>query len=247
MAAKRRLDQILLERQLVDTRQKARALIMRGDVLVRDVPCEKAGTMLDPDVPIRLRRQASPYVSRGGEKLAGALDELNLSLSGVVAMDVGASTGGFTDCLLQNGVARVYAIDVGSNQLHVKLRNEPRVVVWEKTHILHLEPEAFEEVPSLAVIDVSFIGLRRILEKVVSLLGEDADIVALVKPQFELQPEFVGKGGVVKNEADQIKAVDLVVEHAQQLGLECISSLASCLTGNKKGNQEYFVHLKKRS
>jgi 23S rRNA (cytidine1920-2'-O)/16S rRNA (cytidine1409-2'-O)-methyltransferase len=219
---------------------------MRGDVLVGDVPCEKAGTMLSPEVDIRLRRAAAPYVGRGGEKLAGVLETLRLDLSNRVAVDVGASTGGFTDCLLQNGVAKVYAVDVGSNQLHMKLRDDPRVVVWEKTHILHLEKEAFAETPSLAVVDVSFIGLRRILEKVAELLSEEGDIVALVKPQFELGPELVSKGGIVKNEADQLRAVELVSEYAQRIGLETVGHYASCLKGGKKGNQEYFIHLRNK-
>lgn len=239
---KQRLDQLLVERGLAPTRHKAQALIMSGEVLVDEVPHCKAGQKVSEQAFVRLRQPQLKYVSRGGEKIQWAFDYFQLDLRNAVALDVGASTGGFTDCMLQRGAELVYAVDVGTNQLDYKLRADPRVVVHEKTHVLNLSPEAFAgSRPHIGVIDVSFIGLRKILKSVVSVLEAPFFILALVKPQFELGPEYVSKGGVVKEEKDRLKAVELVEEYGKSLGLQYSGFTPSPLKGEKKGNQEYFV------
>lgn len=242
---KKRLDQLLVDRGLAQSRHKAQALIMSGSVLVKDTPITKAGYSVPIDAELRLRGEIGKYVGRGGEKIEAAFDYFQVPLSGIIALDVGASTGGFTDCMLQRGVQLVYATDVGTNQLDYKLRQDPRVVVREKTHALQLKAEDFSPRPNLATIDLSFIGLRKVLPAVVSVLVSPFGIVALVKPQFELGPEFVSKGGVVKQEEAQKLAVTLVEETAADLGLERHGYIPSPLKGEKKGNQEYFVYFTK--
>jgi 23S rRNA (cytidine1920-2'-O)/16S rRNA (cytidine1409-2'-O)-methyltransferase len=212
-------------------------------VLVDDTPVEKAGAQVSPESTIRLRTSGSSFVGRGGDKLDGALEHFDLCVQGAIALDVGASTGGFTDCLLRRGASRVYAVDVGYNQLDFRLRTDERVVVREKTNAKELFPEQFNPKPSLAVIDVSFIGLRKILPAVVSCLENPCRIVALVKPQFELGPEYVEKGGVVRDEEHQLYAVSLVRDAALGLGLNVFGTTPSRLKGEKKGNQEYFIYL----
>ena len=218
---------------------------MSGNVLVNDVPIDKAGTKIPLNAAIRIRGSQSQFVGRGGDKINAAFEHFDILLQDVVALDVGASTGGFTDCMLQRGAAKVYAVDVGYNQLDPRLRSDPRVVVMEKTHAAELTTELFSPLPAFATIDVSFIGLRKVLEPVSRVLVEGAAIVALVKPQFELGPEHVGKGGVVKDEALHRQAIALVEEAALQLGLLPSGNVPSPLKGEKKGNQEYFVYLKK--
>ena len=239
---KHRLDQLLVARGLVESRTKAQALIMAGQVLVNDEPVEKAGTLLAPEVNIRIRGEAQKYVSRGGDKLAGALDQFAIDVQDVVAIDVGSSTGGFTDCLLQRGAKQVYAVDVGHNQLSAKLLSDPRVVVMEKTHVKDISADIFSPRPTLATIDVSFIGLRKILPFVFGVLPSSSTIVCLVKPQFELGPEYVEKGGVVPGEKEQLLAVKLVDDFLLEHGWSVLATCPSALRGEKSGNQEYFIH-----
>ncbi len=239
-----RLDKLLLERGLSETRSKAEALIRTGVVLVNDTPIEKPGTLVDSEANLRLRGGQSPFVGRGGEKLSGALDAFELDLDGVVALDVGSSTGGFTDCMLQRGASRVYAVDVGTNQLAHKLRTDDRVVVLERLNAKSLSADMFDPQPTFATVDVSFIGLTKVIEPIIGVLAAPFTVVALVKPQFELAPEFVAKGGVVKDPELQIRAVRQVQDFAKALGLSVSKGEPSVIKGSKKGNQEYFVCLR---
>ncbi|HJQ83618.1 MAG TPA: TlyA family RNA methyltransferase [Candidatus Binatia bacterium] len=237
-----RIDRLLVERGLVASRERARRLVMAGAVLVADRPVTKPGTEVPDDAPVRLRGEDSPYVGRGGEKLAGALDAFGLDVRERVALDVGASTGGFTDCLLQRGARRVIAVDVGYGQLAWKLRADPRVVVLERTNARTLSPDRLPEPPDLAVVDVSFISLRTVLPAVASVLAAGAAIVALVKPQFEVGRGRVGKGGVVRDDALRAEAVALVRAEAERLGLGVRGEAESVLPG-PKGNREVFLWL----
>lgn len=241
---KKRLDLLLLERGLVSSREKAQALIMAGQVLVNDVPAEKAGAPVKSDAEIRIRGELSPYVGRGGEKLLGALEHFAISPQGHVALDVGASTGGFTDCMLQKGAVKVYAVDVGYNQLDEKLRRDERVVVMEQVHAKDLTREHFEPLPDFVSVDVSFISAKKILDSLARFLPMESLVVVLVKPQFEVGPEHVEKGGVVKDEAKQKAAVEAVVGHGAKLGFRSLGVSPSVLRGAKKGNQEYFALLR---
>ncbi len=209
---------------------------------VNGKPDLKAGHTIKLDSIVALT-PGERYVSRGGDKLAGALLDLNLSVSGVVGLDVGASTGGFTDCLLQNGAIKVYAVDVGTHQLADSLRIDPRVVSMEQTHILDVQPAQLEPLPSLAVIDASFISLKNILAKVAELTTPGGTILAMVKPQFEVGSKYLKKG-VVRDEAIQKQAVDDIIAFAQDLDFEYVAQAPSRLKG-PKGNQEYFIHFKK--
>ncbi len=215
---------------------------MTGDVLVGDRPITKPGAEVPADAEVRLRTADSPYVSRGGEKLAGALDAFGLEVRDLVAFDVGASTGGFTDCLLQRGARRVIALDVGYGQLAWKLRHDPRVVVIERTNARHLTPAMLPEAPDLAVVDVSFISLATVLPAVAGVLAPRGTIVALVKPQFEVGRGRVGKGGVVRDPAQRAEAVAGVRTAAEQLGLAVRGEAESVLSG-PKGNREVFIWL----
>lgn len=238
-----RLDNLLVERGLAEDLRQAQALIMTGDVLVNDVPVTKSGSLIDLSSSVRLRKSVSQFVGRGGDKIDPLFDAFNISLVNRVAIDVGASTGGFTDCMLQRFAKKVYAVDVGTAQLAEKLRQDPRVVVLEKTHAKDLSQIEFPEPPSFATIDVSFTSLRRVLEPVCAVLSESAELLCLVKPQFELEQDEVGKGGVVNELQLQQKAIDLVKQHAESLGLIVKGELPAALKGNKKGNQEYFLYL----
>jgi 23S rRNA (cytidine1920-2'-O)/16S rRNA (cytidine1409-2'-O)-methyltransferase len=237
-----RIDRLLVDRGLVASRERARRLVMAGAVLVGDRPVTKPGTEVPDDAEVRLREEASPYVSRGGEKLAGALDAFTLDARGRVALDVGASTGGFTDCLLQRGARRVIAVDVGYGQLAWKLRQDPRVVVVERTNARTLTAAALPETPDLAVIDVSFISLATVLPPVAALVQPGGTIVALVKPQFEVGRGRVGKGGVVRDPALRAEAVASVRGVAERIGLTVCGEAESVLPG-PKGNQEVFLLL----
>jgi 23S rRNA (cytidine1920-2'-O)/16S rRNA (cytidine1409-2'-O)-methyltransferase len=236
---KQRLDKIILSRRLVPSREIAQSLILRGDVLVNDTPVTKAGAQIREDAQIRIRGELPKYVSRGGDKLEGALSDFALDVSGLIALDLGASTGGFTDCLLQHGAIKVYAVDVGTAQLAEKLRQDPRVVSLEQTHAKELP--SFDPAPSLAAIDVSFIGLRKVLPFVFPILTPPWKILALVKPQFELGPECVQEGGVVPEESMQLRAVFLVEEFIAQNGFVSKGYSSSRLKGGRSGNQEYFL------
>ncbi len=241
---KDRLDKILVERGLVQSRERARALIMAGDVLVEDQLVSKAGHLVDISATIRLKNEPLPYVSRGGLKLAKALDEFRIEVKGLVAIDVGASTGGFSDCLLQRGVRRVYAVDVGYGQLAWKLRQDNRVEIFEKTNIRHLTADRLEVRPDIAVIDASFISLAKVLPATLTLLAQKAYIVALIKPQFEVGRGFVGKGGVVRDSRLHEKVIASITSVAETLGLEIKGIIESPLLG-AKGNMEFLIYLVK--
>uniref|UniRef100_A0A831XES1 TlyA family RNA methyltransferase n=1 Tax=Geobacter metallireducens TaxID=28232 RepID=A0A831XES1_GEOME len=240
-----RIDKLLVDRGLVQSRERARALIMAGQVVVNDHLVDKAGTQVPLDADIRLKGEDIPFVSRGGLKLARALDEFGLDVTDLVAIDVGASTGGFTDCLLQRGARKVYAVDVGYGQLAWKLRQDPRVVNLEKTNIRHLEPDALAELPELAVIDASFISLDKVLPPTLRLVSAGATIVALIKPQFEVGRGEVGKGGVVRDERKHREVVDNIVALAESLGLFVGGITESPILG-PKGNREFLIHLLRR-
>ncbi|MCE7988221.1 MAG: TlyA family RNA methyltransferase [Caldilinea sp. CFX5] len=236
---KQRLDLLLVERGLVESREQARRLIMAGEVLVDEVVRDKPGQSFAADVALRVRHPL-PYVSRGGVKLAAALDAFPIDVQGKIAVDVGASTGGFTDCLLQRGAARVYAIDVGYGQLAWKLRSDERVVVMERTNVRHLTELPGQTLADLAVIDASFISLNLVLPATLALLQPEADLVALIKPQFEAGKEQVGKGGVVREEAVHRRVLEDVFQLAEQLGLAVKGMMPSPLLG-PAGNVEFLI------
>jgi 23S rRNA (cytidine1920-2'-O)/16S rRNA (cytidine1409-2'-O)-methyltransferase len=241
--AKTRLDQLLVTRALADTRAKAQALILAGRVVVDGRLVDKAGTLVAADAEIVLKEPPSPYVSRGGDKLAAALDHFGVDPQGKVCLDAGASTGGFSHVLLLRGAARVYAVDVGYGQLDPIVRNDPRVVVLERSNLRTLPPEAIPEAIDLATLDLSFISLTLVLPKIVEFMRLGGKILALVKPQFEVGKDRVGKGGVVRDPALQQEAVDKVARAVRQLGLRVSAGFPSPLKG-PKGNQEYFLHVK---
>jgi 23S rRNA (cytidine1920-2'-O)/16S rRNA (cytidine1409-2'-O)-methyltransferase len=238
-----RIDRLLLDRGLAESREKARALIMAGDVLVGDRPVLKAGTEVAGHSPVRLRRPPHPYVSRGGVKLGGALADFGIAVGGRTAADIGASTGGFTDCLLQSGARKVFAIDVDPEQLDWRLAEDERVRKIAG-NARYLEPGWLDEPVDLVTIDVSFISLSLILPPAARLLAVGGEIVALVKPQFEVGRAQVGKGGIVRDPTLQAGAVAGVLELARSLGLSVRGSMPSPITG-KMGNQEFFVWLER--
>jgi len=240
--SKERLDTLLVDRGLAETRSRAQALILAGRVAVAGQVETKAGTLVPGDAPIVLKEGASPYVSRGGEKLAGALAHFQVNPRGKVAMDVGASTGGFSDCLLQHGVGKIYAVDVGYGQLDASLRQDPRVVVLERRNIRHLPLEDVPEPVDLITLDLSFISLTLVLPKILEFLRAGGEVLALVKPQFEVGKGQVGKGGVVRDVKMQQETVDKVARAARSLGLTVSPGYPSPLKG-PKGNQEYFLYL----
>jgi 23S rRNA (cytidine1920-2'-O)/16S rRNA (cytidine1409-2'-O)-methyltransferase len=239
--SKGRIDRMLVERGLVESREKAVRLILAGEVLVDGERVDKAGAVVPATAELEVRGR-SPYVSRGGEKLAHALEQFHVDPRGRICVDIGASTGGFTDCLLQRGASRVYAVDVGTGQLDAKLRNDPRVVVMERMNARTLDPRLFEERPSLAVIDVSFISLEKILPAAFHALASRGEVVALVKPQFEVGRAAVGKGGVVRDPALHRAAITRVARWAVLRGWHVLGVAASPLRG-PKGNHEFFLHL----
>jgi len=236
---KRRLDVLLVERGLVESRERAQSLIRAGAVLVDDQPVDKPGARVPANAHLRLR-ETLPYVSRGGLKLQAALDAFAIDVTGLVAVDVGASTGGFTDCLLQRGAARVYAVDVGYGQLAWSLRQDPRVVVMERTNIRYLE--ALPERVDLATVDVSFISLELVLPAVVRLLKPGGRIIALIKPQFEAGREQVGKGGVVRDPGVHRAVLHRVLTWAAHQGMILLGLIRSPLEG-PAGNVEFLAYL----
>ena len=240
--SKTRLDQLLVGRGLADTRAQAQTLIMAGRVLVAGRAVAKAGALVPGDTPVEVKAPRVRYVSRGGEKLAAALDHFKVDPTGKVALDVGASTGGFTHCLLRKGAARVYAVDVGFGQLDASLRRDPRVVALERRNIRHLPREAIPEAVDLATLDLSFISLTLVLPKILEFLRLGGELLALVKPQFEVGKGQVGKGGVVREPKVQQEAVDKVTKAAVALGMKVSPAFPSPLKG-PKGNQEYFLYL----
>lgn len=241
---KERLDKILLEKGLVESRERAKALIMEGKILVNDVPVTKAGALISVDAAIALKEDI-PYVSRGGLKLEAALDHFGIILEGLTAMDVGSSTGGFTDCMLKKGVKKVYCIDVGYGQLSWRLREDPRVVLFEKTNIRYLERERIPDEIDFITIDVSFISLKKILPKAMEFLKAGGQILALIKPQFEVGRGEVGKGGVVRDEGKRMLAVEEIKRFSEEIGLNVSGIFQSPIKG-PKGNIEYFIYLWKR-
>jgi 23S rRNA (cytidine1920-2'-O)/16S rRNA (cytidine1409-2'-O)-methyltransferase len=238
-----RLDRLLVERGLCDSRTRAQALILAGEVVVGDHAVDKPGTLVDADAPVRLKGSAAnPYVSRGGLKLRAALDAFPIAVTRTVCLDVGASTGGFTDCLLQAGAIRVYALDVGYGQLAWKLANDPRVVVMDRQNIRTLAPEQIPEPIDLAVADCSFVSLTKVLPHLLALLRPGADLVVLVKPQFEVGRERVGKGGIVRDDAARNDALVTVEATARELGFEVRGHLESPIAG-REGNREWLLWL----
>lgn len=242
---KLRLDLLLLKEGLVETRQKAQALILSGAVSVNGVVIDKSGflTSVTSDIQI-LSRSVSRFVSRGGDKIDSMFDKFMLSVDGGVVIDVGASTGGFTDCVLRRGASLVYAVDVGYNQLDYRLRTDSRVVVMERVNARYISDHVFDPKPSFAVVDLSFISLRLVLFPVSEVLVAGSFILALVKPQFELSSADISKGGVVRSEEARTRAVRLVEEYAESIGLALLGVEESPLKGLKGGNQEYFLCMK---
>jgi 23S rRNA (cytidine1920-2'-O)/16S rRNA (cytidine1409-2'-O)-methyltransferase len=242
MSQKQRLDRLLVELGLAPSREKAQALIMAGQVVVGDHAADKAGQQVAADVEIRIKGEVLPYVGRGGLKLRQALDKFAIDVTGLIALDVGASTGGFTDCLLQAGAARVFAVDVGYNQLAWKLRQDPRVVNLEKTNIRHLTPERLNAVPDMAVIDTSFISLSKVLPPTARLVRPGGAIIALIKPQFEVGRGYVGKGGIVRDPRAHEQAIEGVRQTAHELGLTVAGLCDSPISG-ADGNREFLILL----
>jgi 23S rRNA (cytidine1920-2'-O)/16S rRNA (cytidine1409-2'-O)-methyltransferase len=236
-----RVDQLLLEKALAVSRERAQSLIFAGQVLVNERKIDKAGMLVPSDSEIRILGEALRFVGRGGLKLEHALSKFQISVEGKNAIDIGASTGGFTDCLLQRGCAKVYAIDVGYGQLAWKLRQDPRVVVIERTNIRDMDASLITETVDLAVVDVSFISLEKVIPSALRFLKRDSEIVALVKPQFEVGKKLVGKGGIVRDEAERTAAVDRIARFLRGLGFEIHGVSPSPITG-QDGNVEYLLY-----
>lgn len=237
---RQRVDRLVVERGLVPSREKARRLILAGEVLVDDVPVDKPGTLVSDDARLRLRTPPKPYVGRGGEKLEGALEALGLDVAGMHVLDVGASTGGFTDCLLQRGASDVTALDVGRGQLDWKLYSDERVHVVEEVNARYLDSESFPEPFELIVVDVSFISLTKVLPALVSALKPGGRILMLVKPQFELSRAEIEAGGLVRDPDKHEKAISSVEKTATGLRLSTLACVPSPITG-ATGNQEFFL------
>ena len=242
---KERLDVLMVKRNLAESREKAKAILMSGIVYVDGQKEDKAGTFFEDTAVIEVRGHTLAYVSRGGLKLEKAMNRFHLDLKDKVCMDVGASTGGFTDCMLQNGAARVYAVDVGYGQLAWKLRNDPRVVCMEKTNIRYVTREQVPEPIQFASADVSFISLTKVLGPVKALLADGAEMVCLIKPQFEAGREKVGKKGVVREKSTHLEVIRMVMDYAWSLGFDLLHLDYSPIKG-PEGNIEYLLHIKKR-
>ena len=241
---KERLDVLLVKRGLAESREKAKAIIMSGIVYVEDQKEDKAGTTFDENAKIEVRGSTLKYVSRGGLKLEKAMTHFGVTLDQKVCMDVGASTGGFTDCMLQNGAVKVFSVDVGHGQLAWKLRNDPRVVCMEKTNIRYVTPEDIGEPLDFASVDVSFISLSKVLPAARELLKDGGEMVCLIKPQFEAGREKVGKKGVVRDPKVHLEVIQTVLQTAMDLGFSILDLEYSPIKG-PEGNIEYLVHLKK--
>ena len=241
---KERLDVLLVKRNLASSREKAKAIIMSGNVFVDGQREDKAGTSFSEEVQIEVRGHALPYVSRGGLKLEKAMKNFDVSMEGKVCTDVGSSTGGFTDCMLQNGAVKAFAIDVGHGQLDWKLRQDERVVCMEKTNIRYVQPEDLGEPIDFSSIDVSFISLTKVLLPIRNYLKENGEIVALIKPQFEAGREKVGKKGVVRDPTVHKEVLEHYLEHAQEAGFGVLGLTYSPIRG-PEGNIEYLGFLKK--
>jgi 23S rRNA (cytidine1920-2'-O)/16S rRNA (cytidine1409-2'-O)-methyltransferase len=237
-----RLDQLLFERGDASSLAHAQALILSGNVLVNDDPHQTAGALISPSTTsIRLRNQSHPYVSRGALKLLVAIETFSIQVSGKVALDVGSSTGGFTEVLLAHGAEKVYAVDVGTNQLDWKIRNNPKVVSMEKTNVRGLSAGAFSEPVELIVMDVSFVSATKIIPTLVTLAAASSPWVLLIKPQFEVEASHLGKGGIVLNNIYRQEAIDRVLKCAESLGRKCKGLIESPIEGTK-GNKEFLAH-----
>ena len=239
-----RLDKLLFEEGLVESREKAKAVILEGNVLVNGDVVDKAGALVRPDDILKVKSKM-PYVSRGGLKLEHAIKFFNIEVKGKIAMDVGASTGGFTDCLIQHDANKIYAIDVGYGQFHWILRTDERIILLERTNIRHIENDFIFDEIDIATIDVSFISLLKVIPKVLEFLKPSGEIVALIKPQFEAGRKDVGKGGVIRSEKKQLEIVEKIKSESEKMGLEVIGTTKSPLKG-PKGNVEYFIYLKRK-
>jgi 23S rRNA (cytidine1920-2'-O)/16S rRNA (cytidine1409-2'-O)-methyltransferase len=244
MTGKERLDKLLMERGFVQSRENARAFIMEGKVLVDGAMIDKPGIKVPAEAEIRLQEEDPLYVSRGGKKLKGAIEAFGIDPTGMVVMDVGASTGGFTDCILQEGARKVYAVDVGYGQLAWKLQQDPRVVNLERRNIRYLKREEVDEEIDLILIDASFISIEKFLSHLLGFLKNGGAILGLIKPQFEVGKGEVGKGGVVKNGVLHQKVIDRISGFCRSLGLSVLGVIESPLLG-PKGNKEFFIYLKK--
>ena len=238
---KLRIDRLLVDRGLVESRERGQALILAGQVLVNGQKQDKAGALVPEDAELRILGEVLPYVSRGGLKLAAALREFGVSADGKVALDVGASTGGFTDCLLQHGAKKVYAVDVGYGQMAWKIRQDPRVVTIERVNIRAIEPSLVPETVDMAVIDVSFISLEKVIPSILQFLRTGAELVALIKPQFEVGREQVGKGGIVRDVAARTAAVERVTIFIQEQDFDVKGIIPSPITG-QDGNVEFLIY-----
>jgi 23S rRNA (cytidine1920-2'-O)/16S rRNA (cytidine1409-2'-O)-methyltransferase len=246
MVRKDRVDIVLVERGMVSSREKARALIMAGKVTVEGKSVTKPGIQIKVDAQVSVEGETSPYVSRGGEKIEGALRAFGIDPKGMIVMDVGASTGGFTDCILQKGAKRVYAIDVGYGQLAWRLQKDPRVISLERRNIRYLPREEVPEETDLIVIDTSFISVEKFLPHLLGFLKRGGAILSLIKPQFEVGKGEVGKGGVVRDKALHEKVIDRISNFSRGLGLTVLGVTESPLLG-PKGNREFFIYLKKEN
>lgn len=244
--SKKRLDQIIFEKGFADSREKAKKLIMEGIVYVNNQKEDKPGSQFDEEADFEVRGNVMPYVSRGGFKLEKAMNTFNLNVSGKVCGDIGSSTGGFTDCMLQNGAKKVYAIDVGRGQLDWKLRQDERVVSMEKTNIRYVTKDDLKECFEFASIDVSFISLSKVLPVVYNLLSEDGEVCALIKPQFEAGRDKVGKGGVVRDIKTHYDVINQVFEFTSENQF-FIEGLTYSPIKGPNGNIEYLMYLKKQS
>ena len=242
---KERLDVLLVNRNFAESREKAKAIIMSGNVFVDGQREDKAGSTFLDTVMIEVKENPLKYVSRGGLKLEKAIVQYGIALSGKICMDVGSSTGGFTDCMLQNGASLVYSVDVGTNQLAWKLRQDERVISMEKTNIRYLTPEQIKDEIAFASIDVSFISLTKVLQPVRELLAIDGEIICLIKPQFEAGREKVGKKGVVRDKKIHEEVIELVTNYAASNGFDCLELNFSPIKG-PEGNIEYLLYLKKK-
>ena len=245
MATRQRLDLLLVDRQLAPSRERAQSLILAGKVLVNAERVDKPGKSVKQDSELVVQAQDHPYVSRGGVKLAGAIEEFQIEVLDRIGLDVGASTGGFTDCLLQHGAKKVYAVDVGYGQLAWKLRQDPRVINLERTNIRYLDTVKLVDPIQLVVVDASFISLRLILPKLHEIMPVESKLLALVKPQFEALRKEIGKGGRVKEVAVHVRILNEIMQDAITLGFRTISSCESMIQGKKSQNTEYFIHLEK--
>lgn len=238
---RKRLDSLLVEKKLIESREKAKRLILAGKIFVNGVAVSKVGSLINEESNIELKIRERPFVSRGGLKLSDALKKFHVNVKGLTALDVGASTGGFTDCLLQNGIKKVYAVDVGYGQLAWKIRTDPRVIPIERKNARYLSVSDLGEKVDLAVIDLAFISIKLVLQAVISVLKKDGYIIALIKPQFEVGKGEVGKGGIVRDKNKQMKVLNDISLFVKDSGLTVLGPTNSPIKG-AKGNSEFFYY-----